>query len=43
MAQSKPGPRKPATKFPHLQKQMLKNVIPKILPPPKYGGKPTAK
>lgn len=43
MAQSKPGPRKPATKFPHLQKQMRKNAIPKTLPSPKYGGKPKGK
>ncbi len=43
MAESKPGPRKPATKFPHLQKKMLKNAIPKVLTPPQYGGKPKGK
>lgn len=37
MAQSQNGPRKPATKFPHLRKQMQKNVIPTQLPQVKFG------
>ncbi len=28
MARSQNGPRKPATKFPHLRKQMQKNALP---------------
>ncbi len=31
------GPRKPATKFPHLRKQMLKNAIPTKLPVNNFG------
>lgn len=31
------GPRKPATKFPHLRKQMQKNAIPTQQPAPKFG------
>ncbi|MDZ4685919.1 MAG: hypothetical protein SH850_12700 [Planctomycetaceae bacterium] len=43
MAKEQTGPRKPATKFPHLRKQMQKNAVPTKLTPPKYGaqhGKP---
>jgi hypothetical protein len=39
MAQSKPGPRRPATKLPHLQKQMRKNIVPKHATPPKFTGR----
>lgn len=38
MAREQTGPRKPATKFPHLRKQMQKNAVPKQLPQTKYGG-----
>jgi hypothetical protein len=37
MAKEQSGPRKPATKFPHLRKQMQKNAIPTKLQTPKYG------
>lgn len=44
MARERTGPRKPATKFPHLRKQMQKNALPKQLPKKTYGppdkGKP---
>lgn len=37
MAKEQTGPRKPATKFPQLRKQMLKNAIPTKLPQTKFG------
>lgn len=40
MGQQRGGPRKPATKFPHLRKQMQKNAIPQQLMPKKYGPPP---
>jgi hypothetical protein len=36
MARSPSGPRKPATKFPHLRKQMQKNQLPTL---PNVTGK----
>lgn len=46
MAQKPAGPRKPATKFPHLRKQMQKNALPikpqstKFGMTKRKGGKP---
>lgn len=46
MARQQSGPRKPATKFPHLRKQMQKNALPvkplqnKFGLLKKKGGKP---
>jgi hypothetical protein len=37
MANRQPGPRKPATKFPHLRKKMEKNAIPQQIVPKKFG------
>lgn len=48
MARSQNGPRKPATKFPHLRKQMQKNALPTQPPATQFGqlnqfGKPKGK
>lgn len=41
MSRQQNGPRKPATKFPHLRKQMQKNALPIQRPKPfAAGGKP---
>jgi hypothetical protein len=37
MARTPSTPRKPATKFPHLKKQMQKNAVPKQIAPKTYG------
>lgn len=37
MGQERVGPRKPATKFPHLRKQLQKNAIPTKLPKVQFG------
>jgi hypothetical protein len=39
MSKSKNGPRKPATKFPHLRKQMQKNIVPQRRPIKPTGRK----
>jgi|GEM_PF-3096354 hypothetical protein len=40
MAHERSGPRKPATKFPHLRKQMQKNALPQQIVAKKYGPPP---
>ena len=42
MPKSQNGPRKPATKFPHLRKQMQKNALPPRKPH-KPSGRPPGK
>lgn len=37
MSRERIGPRKPATRFPHLRKQMQKNALPQPFPGKKTG------